>query len=121
MHEKLHLDHITPVAAGGTNEPSNLQYVHEACNLRKMTSPMEIAKRELRLRDLRLVTSRMSENNNRAIRNGETTSIWEVLTWQEQEKRWQAQIWANDCLEHLGYFKNEEDAHKTYHQAYQRF
>jgi 5-methylcytosine-specific restriction endonuclease McrA len=31
----VHLDHITPVAKGGTNIPSNLQFCCKPCNLRK--------------------------------------------------------------------------------------
>ena len=31
----IHVDHILPVAQGGTSRPHNLQAVHEACNLRK--------------------------------------------------------------------------------------
>jgi hypothetical protein len=29
----MHLDHILPVSRGGTNDPSNLRYVHASCNL----------------------------------------------------------------------------------------
>ncbi len=32
---RLHVDHIKPVAHGGTNEPSNLQTLCEKCNLGK--------------------------------------------------------------------------------------
>ena len=30
-----HIDHVHPVHAGGTNDPSNLQTAHDSCNLRK--------------------------------------------------------------------------------------
>ena len=33
----LHIDHIKPVAKGGTNDPSNLQILCEKCNLAKHT------------------------------------------------------------------------------------
>jgi HNH endonuclease len=33
--DKVHIDHIVPVRRGGTNEASNLQVVHEKCNLVK--------------------------------------------------------------------------------------
>jgi 5-methylcytosine-specific restriction endonuclease McrA len=33
--DKVHIDHILPVRFGGTNDPSNLQVVHEICNLTK--------------------------------------------------------------------------------------
>jgi hypothetical protein len=33
--EKVHIDHIIPVRKGGTNDPSNLQVVHDFCNLSK--------------------------------------------------------------------------------------
>lgn len=32
---EIHLDHIQPVASGGTNDPSNLQVAHPRCNLLK--------------------------------------------------------------------------------------
>lgn len=34
-HERLHLDHIVARRWGGTDHPSNLQVVHQRCNLRK--------------------------------------------------------------------------------------
>lgn len=33
--DELHIDHIHPVHAGGTNDPENLQATHGPCNLRK--------------------------------------------------------------------------------------
>ena len=33
--EDLHIDHIRPVARGGTDKPENLQVAHSQCNLRK--------------------------------------------------------------------------------------
>lgn len=33
--EMASVDHIIPVAAGGTNDPGNLQLVHLRCNIRK--------------------------------------------------------------------------------------
>lgn len=32
---QLHIDHWIPVIAGGTNDPSNIAVLHEACNLKK--------------------------------------------------------------------------------------
>lgn len=32
---RIHIDHIHPVHAGGTNDPDNLQTAHDDCNLRK--------------------------------------------------------------------------------------
>ena len=31
----VHVDHIAPLARGGTNHPDNLQLAHAACNIRK--------------------------------------------------------------------------------------
>jgi 5-methylcytosine-specific restriction endonuclease McrA len=33
----LHIDHVVPRAAGGSDEPSNLQVLCEPCNLKKGT------------------------------------------------------------------------------------
>ena len=33
--EKIHFDHILPVAKGGSNEPVNIQLLCQACNLKK--------------------------------------------------------------------------------------
>jgi len=33
--DKIHIDHILPVRKGGTNDLSNLQVVHDTCNLTK--------------------------------------------------------------------------------------
>ena len=33
--DKVHIDHIIPVRLGGTNDTSNLQVVHDICNLTK--------------------------------------------------------------------------------------
>lgn len=35
VEEVPHLDHIFPLAAGGTHEPDNVQIAHPACNRRK--------------------------------------------------------------------------------------
>lgn len=34
----MHLDHIIPLARGGTHEPRNVQVAHKTCNLRKHAS-----------------------------------------------------------------------------------
>lgn len=47
---KGHLDHITPLARGGSNWPRNLQFLCEPCNLSKSaTDPVEFAQRKGRL------------------------------------------------------------------------
>ncbi|MBS0272981.1 MAG: HNH endonuclease [Proteobacteria bacterium] len=33
--EKIHFDHVLPVAKGGSNEPANIQILCQSCNLRK--------------------------------------------------------------------------------------
>jgi 5-methylcytosine-specific restriction endonuclease McrA len=38
LDNDIHLDHIIPLAAGGTHERSNVQLAHATCNLRKFTS-----------------------------------------------------------------------------------
>lgn len=37
--EDAELDHITPVATGGTNDPANAQLLHAGCNRKKGASP----------------------------------------------------------------------------------
>lgn len=34
-HDKWHLDHVLPLALGGSHEPANVQVTHPTCNLRK--------------------------------------------------------------------------------------
>ena len=109
-HEKLHLDHIIPVTQGGSDEISNLQYVHARCNLKRANMTVDDAKIYIRLEDLRSVTSSMSQSSNMAIRNGENTSVRTVVAWNDQKEKWHAQIAINGRLEHLGYYKYEEHA-----------
>ena len=35
LNGEIHVDHIQPLAGGGTSERDNLQAVHSTCNLRK--------------------------------------------------------------------------------------
>lgn len=35
VNGRIHVDHVTPVVAGGKTEASNLRVTHPACNLRK--------------------------------------------------------------------------------------
>lgn len=44
---KHHVDHIKPLALGGTNEPSNLQILCIPCNLKKQAKPPEKFAREM--------------------------------------------------------------------------
>jgi len=47
---KLHVDHIVPLALGGSNWPSNLQCLCQSCNVRKLAKdPFEWAKEQGRL------------------------------------------------------------------------
>jgi len=109
-HEKLHLDHILAVSAGGTDDISNLQYVHAKCNLRRNNMTVNDARTRIRIEDLQSVTRSMSHNSNITIRFGINTSIGEVISWHDQKEKWHAQICIYDQLVHLGYYKYEEHA-----------
>ena len=39
--ERIHVDHIKPVIAGGTDELTNLRATHPACNMRRRYLPDE--------------------------------------------------------------------------------
>ena len=41
-----HIDHIHPIAAGGTNAPDNLQLLCARCNSRKGARPFEYLLKE---------------------------------------------------------------------------
>lgn len=42
-YERMHLDHIIPLARGGTHEPRNVQTTHQRCNNRKyVTGPGQL-------------------------------------------------------------------------------
>ena len=50
LGDSYHVDHITPLARGGSNWPSNLQLTCERCNNRKRAiDPIEFARRNGRL------------------------------------------------------------------------
>jgi hypothetical protein len=44
----IHIDHIIPIAVGGTNDVANLQLLHKLCNNRKKDSPMAEAVARIR-------------------------------------------------------------------------
>lgn len=41
--EDQSLDHVIPLAAGGTHEPSNVQLAHRVCNSRKGAKPLRVS------------------------------------------------------------------------------
>ena len=62
-----HIDHITPVAQGGTNDPHNLQLLCPGCNLRKGAR----TDTEFRHRYRSLLSPRQGDMPNRVIRQPE--------------------------------------------------
>lgn len=50
VSKKYHVDHIMPIALGGTNWPSNLQILCPTCNMRKKAKhPIDWAQENGRL------------------------------------------------------------------------
>lgn len=50
ISKKFHIDHIIPIALGGTNDPKNLQLLCVSCNCRKCAKhPLDFARQEGRL------------------------------------------------------------------------
>lgn len=47
LSDGFHCDHITPLARGGTNYPSNLQLTCPTCNLSKGAKPADVFARQI--------------------------------------------------------------------------
>jgi hypothetical protein len=60
--------------------------------------------------NLRAVTPRQNQQN---LRNGKS-SRFPGVCWNKRSKSWMAYFWFRGRVRHLGYFKNEDDAHAMY-------
>jgi len=55
-----------------------------------------------------------NENNRNCTKRKNTTSIYKGVTYFKKNQKWCAHIKINGKLQHIGYFKNEEDAGRAY-------
>jgi len=63
-----------------------------------------------RIDNLEIITNRENTNNKHIPHSSQYTGVW----WCKCAKKWTAKIWINKKQKHLGYFKNEDDAHLAY-------
>ena len=63
--------------------------------------------------NLEIVTNR--ENTNR--KHIKSSSKYTGVVWNKRSNSWQSQIWIFDKSKHLGYYKNEHEAHLAYEKA----
>lgn len=72
-----------------------------------------------RISNLRLATSLDNSRNTRKLEG--TTSKYKGVSWYKRKRKWVAQIRINGASKHLGYFRDEEQAHYAYCAAAARY
>ena len=103
MHRLILQKHGTPV-------PEDMQTDH--------TDGNGLNNQKSNLRTCSHSTNRANSRKYRFNHKGEVpSSKYKGVTWHKRDRCWQVQIRANGRNEHLGLFKNEEDAGKAYDRA----
>ena len=90
---------------------------HKPCGLKLVIDHINNDKLDNRLQNLQIVTNRY---NVRKIQ-GAFTSIFKGVSWIEKRQRWQSQAFIEGHKKHIGYFKNEYDAHLAYQNTLNQY
>ena len=83
---------------------------HVPCGYKLVVDHIDNNKLNNYLPNLRIITNR--ENTNR--KHLKSSSKYVGIHWHKQRKKWQAQIYINGKLKHLGLFTDELKASKAY-------
>ena len=86
---------------------------HTPCGLKLVVDHKDNNKLNNNVNNLQLITNR--ENSNK--KHIPSSSQYVGVSWNKRSRKWHANIYYNKKLKHLGYFKDELEAHNAYQTA----
>lgn len=86
---------------------------HKLCGYEKIVNHINFIKIDNRSLNLEIVTARENTNHKHLKSSSQYTGV----CWAKNENKWVSKIYIKGNLKHLGYFRNEIDAHNAYQEA----